>query len=356
MNLQNIQNLTKLQKSDLLVATKNLATEERKITLLLIEHLREIERRMLFAELGYGSLFEFSVKYLGLSEGSAHRRIASMRLMRDVPTVRQDLESGSLSLSNAAKLHMAFNKEKHLSIQSKTKIIGQCKNTTQSECERKLFQLLPAFEKHQKSERERIINESEVELKLVLNTALQAKINKLKNLIAHAVPTNSTLDLIEYLVNKELKVQERKYGIHSEVQNETRAKSEMEPKSKSTQLRSTQVRFVQRLNPGWCFEVEKSGNHEMITNNGVSTNLGVPTRKRIASTKEVWKRANAKCEFPNCQSNYKLEIDHMQPKSLGGTNEVSNLRLLCRTHNVQQAAQKLGTAIMGRYIKSLNLE
>jgi len=66
----------------LLAKTKALVQEERRITLELIECLEIISSRTLYADLGYGSLFEFCTRHLGLSEGSAHRRISAMRLAR----------------------------------------------------------------------------------------------------------------------------------------------------------------------------------------------------------------------------------------------------------------------------------
>ncbi len=100
--------LKQVSSSELLNKVRTLATEERRITLHLIEHLREIDARMLYAELGFESLFAFVVKHLGLSEGSAHRRIAAMRLLNDVPEVKEKLESGALTVTNAAKIQVAL--------------------------------------------------------------------------------------------------------------------------------------------------------------------------------------------------------------------------------------------------------
>ncbi len=58
-----------LNAQELLARTKNLVAQERKLTVLLIEHLEEIQRRMLYAEMGYASLWEFATQELGLSEG-----------------------------------------------------------------------------------------------------------------------------------------------------------------------------------------------------------------------------------------------------------------------------------------------
>lgn len=53
---------------------------------------------------------------------------------------------------------------------------------------------------------------------------------------------------------------------------------------------------------------------------------------------QVWTRAKAQCEFESvegrrCLSKYLLQIDHVIPRSRGGLDELSNLRLLCANHN-----------------------
>jgi 5-methylcytosine-specific restriction endonuclease McrA len=40
-----------------------------------------------------------------------------------------------------------------------------------------------------------------------------------------------------------------------------------------------------------------------------------------------------------CQSTYQLQVDHRVPIARGGSNEESNLRVLCRTHNLLAAKQ-----------------
>ena len=76
----NPKNLENNSHHDWVTKAQKLVAEERKITLALIECLEVISTQMIYAELGYGSLFEFCTRHLGLSEGSAHRRISAMRL------------------------------------------------------------------------------------------------------------------------------------------------------------------------------------------------------------------------------------------------------------------------------------
>jgi len=42
-----------------------------------------------------------------------------------------------------------------------------------------------------------------------------------------------------------------------------------------------------------------------------------------------------------CGSTYQLQIDHIFPKALGGSDDIHNLRILCRTHN-NLMAEKFG--------------
>src|SRR5688500_15998798 len=94
-----------LTDSALLDRTEHWAREERRATAQLIEHLREVERRKLYCDLGCTSLAMYCRKILKLSEASAQRRIDAMRLSETLPEVKQKLESGELPLTAAARLH-----------------------------------------------------------------------------------------------------------------------------------------------------------------------------------------------------------------------------------------------------------
>src|SRR6187431_3260712 len=104
--------LKRLPDTILLQNTKQLAQRERETTLEVLHHLREVERRSLFAVLAYPSLFEYAVKELKYSAGAAHRRIASMRLQKELPEIEKKVESGELSLSVLSQAQVFFKQEK----------------------------------------------------------------------------------------------------------------------------------------------------------------------------------------------------------------------------------------------------
>src|SRR3990167_11479805 len=92
-NIQILTNAELVQKLNLLVK------EERKLSMEILRYLREVETRRLYAKMGYGSIYEFCIKELKYSEGAAHRRISSMRLLKELPQV--DRKSTRLNSSHS---------------------------------------------------------------------------------------------------------------------------------------------------------------------------------------------------------------------------------------------------------------
>ena len=73
--------------------------------------MSEIEARGLYLERGFSSLFDYAVRELGYSDAAAARRIGATRLCADQPDAREGLRDGSLTLSAAAELQWAFDRQ-----------------------------------------------------------------------------------------------------------------------------------------------------------------------------------------------------------------------------------------------------
>ena len=101
-----------LSDRELLAQTRNLARVERHLQGAIIDHLAEIDARSLFLRRGYSSLFEYAVRELGYSDAAAARRIGAMRLCAEQPRARERLHDGTLSLSAAADLQWAFDRQR----------------------------------------------------------------------------------------------------------------------------------------------------------------------------------------------------------------------------------------------------
>lgn len=93
--------LKDISDQKLLTQTKDLVKHERLTLEKVLEHLQEIQRRRLYADLGYSSLFKYLTKELKYSESAAVRRIQALKLLKKVPQVKKLIANGDLNLSVA---------------------------------------------------------------------------------------------------------------------------------------------------------------------------------------------------------------------------------------------------------------
>lgn len=134
-------NLKHLTDSTLLKDTKYLASRERELTVQIIHHIREIDRRKLYSDLKYANIYEYCKKELNYSEASAQRRITAAKMMVDVPEIEAKIESGELSLTNL-ELAGRFMKDNDIKEPKKKKeVLKQIENMSKKECDQKLFEL-----------------------------------------------------------------------------------------------------------------------------------------------------------------------------------------------------------------------
>jgi len=101
-----------LSDRELLRQTSALVHHERHLQGAIIDHLAEIEVRRLYLQRGCSSLFDYAARELGYSDAAAGRRIGAVRLCADQPGAREKLRDGSLTLSAAAELQGAFDRQR----------------------------------------------------------------------------------------------------------------------------------------------------------------------------------------------------------------------------------------------------
>ena len=95
----------------LLERTKELSGIEHHLEVVVIDHLREIQKRRLYLRRGFSSLFDYAVRELGYSDAAAWRRIKAMRLCAEIDGVRERLQDGTMTLNAAAQLQNAFDRQ-----------------------------------------------------------------------------------------------------------------------------------------------------------------------------------------------------------------------------------------------------
>jgi hypothetical protein len=114
-----------------------LIREEAKATRQVLLHLMEIERREIHLARGYGSLHSFAVEVLGYSDGSAARRVAAMRLIREMPETAEQLVAGSLTLETMSTLSNHFRRIKPTK-EARTRLAASAQHLSKRELEKKL--------------------------------------------------------------------------------------------------------------------------------------------------------------------------------------------------------------------------
>jgi 5-methylcytosine-specific restriction endonuclease McrA len=70
----------------------------------------------------------------------------------------------------------------------------------------------------------------------------------------------------------------------------------------------------------------------------------------------VWKRDGGRCQWPVsggvCGSTYQVEFDHRKARALGGGAAVEDIRLLCKSHNLESARETFGDEWMARFTRA----
>ena len=198
------------EKSDshLIADLKNLVARERQTLTQILDHLREVDTRRLYLARGFPSLFAWMRSELGYSEASAQRRIAAMRLIKEVPEVQEDLKAGEMSLSVISQVQSYFRRENQkrrekrempLPKAEKLKLLSQLKGSSSRECERKLIQLSP--ELNLPKEKTRPVSTTRSLIQFTAEKSLLAKIERLKDLTSHQNPSGSYEKLFEQAVD-----------------------------------------------------------------------------------------------------------------------------------------------------------
>jgi len=288
-----------LSDDDLWTRTRTLATEERRVTLEVLRHLREVEARGLHYDRGYPSLYEYVVRELRYSEGSAYRRIQAMRLLREIPEVESKIEQGSISLTTVTKIQ-SHCREAPMEI--KRSLLFAMEGKSSREVDQAIAESSTV-----KSFREttRWIAPNTIELKLFLEKPTFSSLDKLRAVKSHTKDAQSYSGLVTRLVE----LGEERWIVAQRTASSTRG---------STASGNVEYADPRYINP--------------------------------ALRREVQQRDQQRCSFVDplsgkaCASTHWLQIDHIQPIALGGKTELANLRLLCGAHNKHRARKTFGTS------------
>ena len=204
----------------LLEQIKEMVEREQHFTLVIVDHLREIEARSLHLERGFGSLFDYTVTELGYTPSAAWRRIQAMRLSSQIDGVRERLEDGTLTVTAATQLQTAFDRNRRqaaaaavavgaeaeappvLDVSARTALVEQAAGKSTREVERMLASVDPTLVPPR--EKVRRLTDGKWELKAVIDDECERELKELKRLLSHTNPSMTYGELVGRLVREGL--------------------------------------------------------------------------------------------------------------------------------------------------------
>jgi hypothetical protein len=288
-----------LKDAELEAKLKSLAKEERDTLAQVLLYIREAERRKLYLRRGCSSLFAYLTKDLQYSPPAAQRRIDAARLSADLPEIIDQIRDGTLSLAQVGSLQKGIRhkrKKSTVSCEMKRDALKRIIAAPSGDADKivaKFFDM-PIVRRTQAVRQK----DESVRLSVTIPPEVWKNLERCKELLAHKLADADWPEILAELCEKFLSAKDP-------LRRTAASAAEVNAKAKKHGAIPVKLRR-------FIFQRDKVCQY------------------RDATTKRI------------CGSAFRLEVDHIQMRCHGGTNEPSNLRLLCRSHNQLAAEDALG--------------
>jgi hypothetical protein len=320
---------------ELLSYVTTLVGSHSELTATLVAYLAEIEERRLELLSGYSSMFDFCQKKLGMSEGEAFRRILAARLSRRFPLVLSLLASGSVNLSTLELVRDRLTEDNH------EELLAAVADKRKREVQAYLASRFPRAD-----EPSRIrpfasiepLSEGRFKVEFTASESLCDKLERCRDLLSHANPSRDFGVVIERALDLLLaKLERGRVG---------RAK-------RRSALEGNRLERARVSGSGSSPVGQPSlAQHERVAPNErpfLEDRHHATTSSRVSAAvkRQVFERDGAMCTYVassgrRCEARAFLELDHIDPRAHGGSNDAANLRVRCRAHNRLWAEQVFG--------------
>ena len=354
-------NLGSLSNSALIDRLREVSKKEIGTTVELLKHLNEVDKRKLFLDLGYSSLFSYLVSGLNYCKGSAYRRIACARLAEVYPSAYQYLCSREVSLTTAALISGQCMKE---STEKGRDLLESIRGKSKTEVEQLLAVHRPVPKVRESLKPVSVHEKVKPESKTGSLFSLE-KLNTKKSGSVSKEPTAepSLVSPGEAVATPEAR---EHYHLSFSIDSENKKKLERVQSLMSNRgAKSLEAVFSVLLETyldKHCPE-RRSARREKRKARKNNTTTAKRSHRNIVSRHipaqvrdEVFKRDGLRCSYVSpdgvrCQSRSCLELDHIHPHALGGKHSKDNLRVLCSAHNQHAAVRVFGKEFMKKVIR-----
>jgi hypothetical protein len=305
-----------------------------------IEHLVEMERRRLYLSHSVSSLYRYCIERLDYDEDAALKRHRVAKLALRLPQVLDELRAGTVHLTGL------FLLAKHLTEDNAADVLGEARGKSRRKIEELIARWFPRSDVPASIEpwselaglggdstrvnqlalaaahspvavaspstcsgagtrvpgRLEPLSPSRVRVEFTARAELYEKLEKVRDLLSHALPSGELGELFERALDALLeKETHKRFGAKA-------------------------PREARKLTPG---------------------SRHVP----IHVVRAVWERDSSQCTHVDahgqrCRERRFLTIEHRTPFAVGGTHALDNLCLLCHAHNLASARQVFGQPLI----------
>ena len=317
-------NYSLLSDQELHEKTLQSAAQEKSATLKLLEHLVEVDARMLHARRGYSSLWEYVHLALGYSESQSSERVSAMRLMKKIPEVKSAIEQGTMTLTSTLKL-ATFVKREKADTETTIELLKECAGKSTREVEKILIsraekpEYLP-FSPH--AERVELLSDSRSKIQFTADEEFLQLMDRAKQLASGSLEAGTEMKDVLKIALKE---------------------------------------FIQKHEPESSLEKQQRKQKQKTADSLRAPEVVRENRSRYipAGLKaQIRNRSKDQCEFVDrvsgrrCSQRRFLEFDHQVPFAKSGLHTLENLRHYCGTHNQLHAVQTYGKKKMEKFLRN----
>jgi len=341
------ESLVSLPDQQLLANTDSIVVQDRKLTLKLLVHLHEIDRRKLYLKQGYASMFDYCTRRLRFSEPAAARRIRTARCLARFPRLHDLLESGDVNLTTASMV------AKLLKPANADVIIGRIKGKSRREVELIVAELQPASMLLPDRVRTIIVPIAKVEENAPVTVAGDSEKSPR---VETSAETPLALEGTEILATAETQPSTPTYDRRKRVEFTTReqviskldrvrslASHRLPVNAPFEQLIEFMADYFLKREDPQLRQQRREGREDTTVKHEAPAH---PRQIPAAVRDQVFVR-DQRCTFvgpdgKRCDSTHVLQVDHIQPVARRGAASISNLRLLCAYHNRMESERLMG--------------
>jgi 5-methylcytosine-specific restriction endonuclease McrA len=345
------QKIKRVDKRKLLKGLAVLVRDDHALTADLLEHIGEVDRRQLYLELAYPSMFAFCVGRYRMSESMAAKRIRAGRAARRFPCILGMVRKGQLHLTGVHQLAGYLTEENH------QQVLRRAKCRTSKEIDELIAEIAP------RADGKTVIqplsspaNDTDTK-----SGSAEARARVEDGLPATAAQASEPLDVggaphlpANSIRSVTVPLSPQRYRLHVTVGKEAVDNLEELVNLLSHQLPNGDAGQVVERALELLLEDTKKRRAALVKRPRKRKRNGLTSKTRsipAAVKREVFQRDGGKCAFVNsegrrCNSAWKLEYHHVVPFGREGPTTADNLQLRCKAHNQYEAEQDYGRDFM----------